>query len=1229
MAQSSGAFARHARGVWRRLFERSGLVRHPVSVMRRRLGNALLAVLVLMFGFYTYRTRDEAIRQGAIRFFERITPGGVEIAIGSASFKMFDGVTLRHVRISVPYDERLDPSAVSAESRKLFSAESLKLSHNPWHLLLGNLRVERIVAVGPTIHLVYNPDTGMRNWQLLASNQRAVPVLQPRYRPIVTLRGARVNLSRIDEGDRQESASEELDADLRPHPQSETGYYIEVRRYGNPIERTTMLFDPTERIVANTPFVNAETIRLQLPKPMQELFDKLSLAGEVRLSRLLYDAASPEQRETAIELRRVQCDIPVSLLTLDFPDDRSRDSADGPVFDRDDESMIHLVGVEGELNFHGERLDLNVSGMFNGAACRLTGTFDPIDRELKNVGVRLHILGTGVPTLEGGIRERLLADADIPRGLRRFFEDYDPHGTFDLDLTFTRDAGAPGTMRMLGTIRPVGVSGKTRWFPYPLTDAYGLVRFKEERVSLESFHGRHGSGAIRLDGQIDRRTKKPGIDLDIRATSVPLDEDLRSALPDRYQGVWERFRPEGRVHINARLRRPGYEIGAPKPSWEQSIAVELVEATAKLSPYPHPIDHLRGRLEVVGDRIRIDNLAGDCAGASVRFDGSAVLEAGAPARVRLDVQAIGLRLDASLGAALPPEGRGAFAQFQPSGRVDLSGTLMTGGEDSALVWDMRALVSEADVCYEHFPYSISDVSGEILLRPDRISLLNVHGRHGQAEISAGGEVRRHSNGFEAHLNLDAGEVALDQELFAALPPPLKAVWRLLEPEGRATIRTDLYIDSTDGRNLRRHRTDIRPIDAHLRLRDLPIPLSSMNGRVLATQRRVEIQHLSGRIGGGSIEIHGEIDQTEPGKRGTLAIHASGLSVDDALRAALPEALRGLVRSVNPRGPLEIRLDPIRFEIDDAGRTRWDFDGTLQLRDARLRLGFEIGQCHGVLSFRGSVDEAGRLTLDAKAEIERAVMAGWHVEHVQAHITKAADAGKILIEDARGDLYDGEATAFGEVELGRGQSRYQASFTVRDIQLSRYLSVHQKKDGPPPRERERRETARGVVSGNFMLRGRTGVGGTREGAGEVFVSDAQIWKLPIIFAIFQVLNLAPDENVFHDGRMRFFLSGETLTFQKIDLQGKAMSFVGGGRMDLRSDQMDVTLLAGSPMRIRIPLLTDLLEGASREMMEIRVRGTLEKPDIQPQPLKSLTAALKTLFPEPPRTLKGRSGVGKNH
>ena len=108
-------------------------------------------------------------------------------------------------------------------------------------------------------------------------------------------------------------------------------------------------------------------------------------------------------------------------------------------------------------------------------------------------------------------------------------------------------------------------------------------------------------------------------------------------------------------------------------------------------------------------------------------------------------------------------------------------------------------------------------------------------------------------------------------------------------------------------------------------------------------------------------------------------------------------------------------------------------------------------------------------------------------------------------------------------------------------------------------------------------------------------------------------------------MQFYLSRDELTFQQIDLQGRALSFVGGGRMFLDSNKLDVTLVSGSPLRMRLPLVTDLLDFASKDLRQVHVTGTLSKPTITPKPLASLTKALKSVFPEAPRQMSPRRKV----
>ncbi|MFQ5429827.1 MAG: AsmA-like C-terminal domain-containing protein [Phycisphaerae bacterium] len=1192
-------------------------MRHPVSVARRRLGNAILVLMLSGFVYYGLTTRDEVIRRRAVTFIEEATPGGVEVSVGGATFSMFGGITLHDVRVSVPYSAALDPEARDPESRTIFSAASLRLIHNPWRLLLGRLRVQRVVAVRPTIILSYNTETGLRNWQLLSGGTEKQEVVKPGYRPIVTVREARVEIVSIDKDGTQQRRTEELDADVRPNLQAETGYFIDVRRYSDPVEQGTVLFDPGTRLVANTPFVDVKTIGLQLPPGVRHWFQKLDLKGEAKLSRLVYSEEAAGNLETDIELRDVRCQIPFETLRTDRDSGASVEARDGS--DAVAGNLLRMTQVRGKLRLQPDRLTVDITAIVNGAACSVQGSLEQIDGELKQIGIDLAIKAERMRAPEGADREKMLASGQVPEGIKRFVRDYDPFGEFDLDLTVTRAEKQAASLRVAGCIRPLKAVGSARWFPYRIRDLEGVVEFDGDDVTID-LSGRHDSGDVTIEGHLDRRYAKSEISLDIRGSAVPLDKDLYEALPEHYRAAWRRFKPRGTADIHASLHRPGVDGDAPAPRLDKHIAIDLIDSQAWLSLYPRMLDHVSGRLEVEGDRIRIVGLTGDSDGASVRLDGDAIVTASRHPEVELRIEAKGVRLDDSFGSALPPEGRGAFAQFQPEGRVDILGTLSLHDPERGLVWDLRADVYDTRLLYELFPYSIEAVHGRIEIRPDTISILDVHGRHGEADIRARGTVRRRENGYSADLALIGDGLRLDYELYHALPDALKTVWNLLEPDGWVCVRTGLHFTSQDGQTVRKHRTEIEPINAALCFRAFPLPIAAVNGKVLVTGGRVEIASLTGEAGGGKLELSGEIDLSEPGRRGTLVVRAGEMRFDPALIEAMPDALRRVLESLVPRGRFDLRLDPLRFETDDHGRTHWEFDGCLTLDDVGARLGITLHHCTGTMTGQGAIDVDGRVSLEADAACKQAVLAGWQLQNIKARIRTDSAEKRILITDGNADLYGGEAMGFARIDLDEARSSYEASFTMHDLQLSRYLDLHRAKRADP--EGGPGSTARGSVSGNFVLRGKTGRGGYREGFGEAFLSEAQVWKLPVFLAIFQVLNLTPDENVFHDGRLEFYLSGDTLTFHKIDLQGKAMSFIGGGTLDLRTDQLDVTLLAGSPVRVRVPLLTEIIEGASREIMEVRITGTLAKPNIRPQPLKSLGVVLKTLFPPAPApTRKG--------
>ena len=766
---------------WRHWLEGSPFDRHPVSLARQRASRVLLFMLGLGLLWYGVTTRDESIRRRAEEFLSEATVGQVQVE--RASFRMFGGITLHNVRVSAPYSAELDPTAVSPRDREIFSAAALRLVHNPWRLLLGDLRVERILAVQPRIVLVQNVETGVRNWQLLSRVQQPGGGDGPRHRPQILIRSAVAEVVSVRLDGRRESQEIELDADIRPHRQLGTAYSIDVRRYAEPVERTTVVFDPGARLVANTPFVEVETVRLQLAEPVQEFFRAIALEGQVKVSRLLYDARLPEDRDTAIELREVRCRVPLSMLSS---------PGAAVAVEAAEEEGLRLTGISGRFDLRGNRLDLDITGLVNGARCIVSGSLDGVDRPVNQIGVNLHVVAEAVSAPEGRLRDRLEQDERLPWSLRQFFRDYDPRGPFGCDLYVRRPAGGAGPLSVVGVLEPQDASASHRLFPYRVTELRGRVVFRPESVHIEDVVGRHGSAAILVNGVIDRRTWYASADVDIRGAEVPLDDDLFRPLPPAYQDVWRRFNPSGTAEIAVRVERSGAGPDDPPPGYRTTVRAELTDAAICFQEYPYPLEKVRGRVDIGGGRIDFHELAGRRGEGVVRISGFTQLDPPHRPQVEMRIDAESLRIDAALAQALPAEGRAVIEQFQAEGVVDLAGTIRLSGAEEGLRYDLKAVLREASLCYRQFPYRLGDVRAEVEIRPEAISVLRAEGRHSGGEIVAGGRVERRPAGLVADLTLEGRGLAVDTALFEALPPPLVGVWRLLEPSGRLNARTALH-----------------------------------------------------------------------------------------------------------------------------------------------------------------------------------------------------------------------------------------------------------------------------------------------------------------------------------------------------------------------------------------------------------------------------------------------------
>ncbi len=1193
------------------------LIRHPVSVTRHRLGSTLLILVAMGFGLYFYFTRDESIRRRTVAYLTEVTGGEVEV--GRAHFSMFSGISLDDVRVSTPFDQELDPSAVDPSSRRIFSATTLTVQHDPWRLLMGSLRIDRIIAAQPTIILSQNIDTGKRNWRSLFSGPQRERKPGPVRRPLITLRDAQVDVVSIDATGKHERKSTVLDADVRPHPQNDEALCIEIRRFTNPAERTTVIFNPREQVVANTPFVDMGTIGLQLPAAYQRFFQQIQLDGELKLVRANYGRDPQGRRDLEVEIRDVRCTFPPTMWRP-----RTAPVIDPPgALPKDNLAMTEM---NGRMTVRGDVLEVELIGRLNGSPCRVDGKIDHIqdDAELRDYGLDLHLAFDRFIMPEGGNREDLLNDLRVPEDLREFICRYDPHGAFDIECYVVRPAFHGPGRSFRGVIRPQGGNGSFHKFPYLVTDLRGEILIESERIVFNDVRGLHGSGTVRINGAVYLVDFYDAFDLYFHTTGIPLDDALFDALPPRFRNITERFRPRGTANVLVHLYRESGPRHLPRPSFHATVTADLVDAKAKFDEFPYALTDVYGRVRVADDRLELLGLRGQHGDATVLVDGYATVGSG-PSDVELRIEGRDIVLDADLAKALPSDVGAAFADLRPTGKADVMARVFQHGGSRDLTYDVEADLRDASFQSVDMPIRVTGLSGRLRVRPGWLELQDVRGRRGEATVEASGNVRRaEPSGVTVDMSATVAGGTFDGELRAAIPESIRNVWDHFKPGGRFNLNTQFHYAGRDGDTSVRHRTLLETTGATATYQGFPVPLTAVDARVLITDRRVELQQVRGRFGEGQVEIRGDIDIGEPGKRGTLNINGKNLTWEPALIAAFPEKLATALTEIKPTGAFDITLDSLHFDTDAQDRTSWDYSGRIDLRDLTGKLGFAVKDSQGHITARGTIRHDGAMSVDAKTEFAKATLGTWKLADLSGHFKMAPGSNTMRLDDGAASIYGGQADANAEFTFGPRDTSYLASITFRDAELARFISEN-KPRGPGGPAADAGSTAKGNVVGNMFLRGRTGPRGYREGGGEMFIREAQVWKLPLAMAIFQVLNLTPDENVFHDGWLKFFLNEDTLTLQKIDLQGKAMSFVGGGRMDLNTGELDVTLLAGSPVRIRLPILTDLVEAASREIMEVRIKGTAANPRIIPQPLKSLSRALETIFPEPPESRERREAA----
>ena len=1154
----------------------------------------LLALLVTVVYAYWYLTNDARIAIQATRYLQRLTRCDVDIR--KAKFTLFGGVELTGVRVRIPGEESQEP---------LFQARQLLLGHRPWSLFVRRrLEPTEIVPVDAVLTLIWDASRGQYTVQKLFAGRPdgAIPPSPGVPLPSIRARNLRV---------RQYSGQKVLH--LAMGPREGWVYHVSLKEdrpdVKTPIFNSFLLDLVTGQITWLSGKVpDVAGLDEVLPGEYRRLRERYNIRGTVTLPGR--SAAAPVPGVLTAELENVSLTLPPEQGGLDLTDVRGN-----LVFAKDGLTMRRITGKIPTAG--GARFE--VSGRYDGyeadSPCRISvrvwGMSVPPARGAGATGAssRPATAPAGSAPAGGHGQGDRLGLQDALRSLHKVLR---PVGRSDLAVDFTRLKKGEA-MTYSGRVSPQNVSITYNGFPYRVEGVAGEVRFSPGLIELRGLTARRNGGTFRIDGKLLEHWDH---DVTVQARDVLLDAEFGRAMPRAFEKVWRALQPGGRTSATVRVWR-----GAAQKT--QRISVKLImdgKTSMAHRQFPYRVENLRGQVRIEGGRVSIDHVVGRRGPMQCTIQGSVDgAETGSP-EVDVTVTASNLPLDDTLAAALDERARRAMESLRPGGSAESVTAYLRQSGGGKLTHEITAQLAGASFRPSSFPYAITDATGVLTIHPHVVDIRNIRGRHGKTPVHIRrGKVLLRDKDFGLILeDIAAPGLVFDKDLREALPAALRKVWEQLSPDGRADVTNLLLrynVPGAEGKFDYRLMMDARGLK--ITCRDFPYPFRSITGKVLATPGRVVLKDIVAPAGKGRATLSGTILTGRDGDRLDLTIGARGLPVDAALLGAMPKELAPLISRLKPGGTCDVQglvVELLRRPALAAsqpasapasaparGQVTWTARGAIALNGAAL----EIGKDHKTFTGRIS-GKAGRtaegVSISAEAALASVLVGDRRLVNLRGRVTKSARSPVVRIDDLAAGLHGGRVSGLAEIRLTE-PLQYGVFLSLEGLKLEELFAPGAAKPD-----------VRGLLGGNVQLTGTVDKPESRKASGVFQITKAKMYKLPVMMGLLNVIYLVlPGEAAFNRGQVTYRMIGNDLIFDEIFLDGPALSMVGSGKMNLRSEKLRLTFLGGPPGKLpRIAALDELLGPIVRELMEYQVTGTLAKPRTRAVPLKGLDAAIRRLL-----------------
>ncbi|MCX5655668.1 MAG: hypothetical protein NTY65_13600 [Planctomycetota bacterium] len=1128
---------------------------------------ALVAVAALA-GAYLYLTSDARVEAFAEGYLEDLL--GTDVRISHATFTWSEGLVLKNLRI-IPSSEKLGILPPPPKDEPLLVAQQVDLRITPLSLLLLSPQVTEIVVHRPQINLILWNEAKW-NFQALARTRPLEAGIK--MRPVVAMEEGMLKIERRIGGETVYSHQMIVSGLLMP---SETD--PDMFRFQTDVKSQTVQLAVASGLIdartgslkfegqASNVVLNEELYR-SLPPEAQRIWDRFELtgAGNSVNVKILFD--EKEGYHLAADLTGVSFTHEYKGLKYRFENLTGRCSFSSA-------SRLQLSGIQGLVNGTPMRLDGEVSGFDQPhLVMDLSVQADHVDFE--------------------GSRELLVGVAPQMEAL---YTTYRPRGQVDVALRARRpDPDAP--LDVSGTAACRDVEMTYAEFPYPLDRMHGTVQFGPEGFETRDLEGRHGQAVVRLEGWVKNPGPTMEAQMQIHASRLALDEDLRAALRPEQRNIYDQYAPSGTADADVAVYQP------PRANTPPEVAVHLafLNCQFKAVQFPYLLTETTGEVNIWSDRTEILDVRGRHGPATVTISGEVLTpQDGAPEQVKLKVSGRDVSLDDDLRQALPERDRATLEAFHLSGVADIEGAVTSGAEaGSPLDYDLDIRMRGVRMIYEPFPFQAEQMTGRLRLSKGTCRIDSLVGYNSGARIEARGWIEQKPDDYAMDLTLNGTDVVLGEPLRGALGPEMRTVWSHLSPCGRVDVLAHLEKAFGPDETIRHH-VWVTARDAQATLDVFPYPLEHVTGQLEFQGSEVLLHDIKARAGLAEFGVGGRIAYGKEGPDLDLTIRTKGLRMEGPLRDALPGPFRKAFDIVHPTGRVDLNITRLRFRSTGPEGAEAVWSGTAILDEVGATLGVKVSGVVGTAELDGRW-AADKVAIQGKMRIQQGKIADKDISETRLVIEKSASANTVSIKNVEGEFYGGRLEGFASIRL-EPTTRYAMSMTAAGVDFERLL-----------REGFRLEhnMSGGKMRATLGLWAKGPDAQAVEASGYADVTDAKLYELPPLVRVMNALRLAPaDQAAFEKGRVLYFVRGKRLYLGDIRLEGQAVSLYGTGIME-PDGKLDMTFMLGKrnddPL---IPALAELAEGIRKELAVVIVSGTLAEPQVEVRTLSGLTAPLREL------------------